>query len=65
MLAALTEKIETLEHREAAGVKESIKETVDKKSREKGKPVTNAENTGQKPMPGVPEKVLDFLQAID
>lgn len=40
MLATLTEKIETLEYRETAGVKE---------------------NTGQKPMPDVPDEVFDFF----
>lgn len=61
MLAALNEKIETLEQGEAAGANESRKETADKKSREKGNLVTDAEKRGAEPAPDVPDEVLDFF----
>lgn len=74
MIEALTEKIETLEHRETAGGNESREKTADKK--EKGKaskdtlseteqPVTDAENTEPEPVPDVPTEVLDFLQTLN
>lgn len=74
MIEALTEKIETLEHRETAGANESREKTADKK--EKGKasedtlyeteqPVTDEENTEPETVPDVPTEVLDFLQTLN
>lgn len=73
MIEALTEKIETLEQREAAGAKESRKEEADKKSREKPpkdtlsepEQVSDAEITEPEPVPDVPDGVLDFLQSLN
>lgn len=71
MIEALTEKIETLEHKETAGANESREKTTDKKGKvpedlsETEPLVTDAENIELEPVPDVSSDVLDFLQTLN
>lgn len=71
MIEALTEKIETLEHKETAKANESRKKTADKKGKvpedlsETEPLVTDAENIELEPVPDVSSDVLDFLQTLN